>query len=284
MAAPAGKVPILQGAGAALQFLVREWRAILPVSLVAALIMSGLNVVAARAAGQLLVGVPAQVLSITISAFAFAYFIRVAFGTTGTQRLVTDGARVWAALSIIGFFLLIVTIVAGIPGSLLFATALQGYEQEITASQGDALATMSILMRAFAENPAPFLFLIVVFGAIWMMLTSRLYLAAPATIADSKVRTFETWPLTKDNMLRIIAVRLLLLLPTWFVVSLIQGGAIGAMGVAMGNPSVMAALAQQEPVRFFAVALANVLPQLLIYLPLEAGLSAFLYKGLKPAG
>jgi hypothetical protein len=121
-----------------------------------------------------------------------------------------------------------------------------------------------------------------VFAAAWLALSSRLYLAAPATVADARLRTFETWGWTKDNMLRICAARLLLLIPAWLVVTAAQSLIAAAVGFSQLDPLAGARVLEADPARFLIYFIPAEILSLLVTLALEAALSSYLYKGMRP--
>jgi hypothetical protein len=141
---------------------------------------------------------------------------------------------------------------------------------------------MRLAEQMLREHWAPMLALGLLYAAIWMFLTSRLYLAAPASVADGRVRTFETWPWTKGQALRISAARLLLLLPTWAALTVLQAGLSAALGATAFSPSAMQELMTNAPLRYLALLAPMQIVSLLVFSGLEAALSAYLYKGLKP--
>jgi len=122
------------------------------------------------------------------------------------------------------------------------------------------------------------------YGAVWMLLTSRLYLAAPASVDQRRVLSLETWAWTKGSVLRITAARLLLLAPANILVGAI-GHLIGrALGMNTLDPASVAALAAANPAGYLVYILIAAFLSFALFSSLEAGLSSYLYRGLKPAG
>lgn len=270
MAAPSGQVPILECVRAALRFGAANWRALaLPV------VSGALGLVLASAIGSALATRPggvllALLLQLLVTGVAYTAFLGVALkGETWRRSYAADIGRLLSAMAIIIFFLFLLFLVALIPGAIALGATLTPYEQDIAAAQNDPEAMNALAARIFTENPAPTLMLFAIYTAAWLAVSSRLYLVAPATVAEERVRSFETWPWTKGAMLRIAAARMLLLWPPLIVLFLVQGAATQAV---QGGAAALALPALS------IIALAT----MCIY-ALEAGLSAYLYRGLKPS-
>lgn len=178
------------------------------------------------------------------------------------------------AMSVISFFLGIVFFVLAIPASVMMVQALGPYADQIESGRGDVAEVQKVVQDALAKNPTPFILLLGGFGLVWLFLTSRLYLCAPASIAEDRVATFETWRWTQGNLLRISATRLLLLGPIFIAVNV---GAFAAAGLIEPIEDTGAKGAAALALAYFS-ALIN----LIAYSSCEAALSAYLYRGLKP--
>jgi hypothetical protein len=129
---------------------------------------------------------------------------------------------------------------------------------------------MAAMQGAMQSHPLLAALIFGFYTVIWLLLTSRLYLAAPASAAENRVRTFETWTWTKDNMLRITAARVILVAPPFLVFNLAGSRLLLAM---QGAPTAVT----------IAVHIALETAVLAVAWGLEACLSAYLYKGLRPA-
>jgi len=267
MPAPAGKVPVLESARAGLTFVATDWRLLLRPMFGGA---AGLFLSAA-----MLPNAPMFALIVFAAAMTAAYaaFLRQALGvaTGGFRAYLGDVGRLLGSVAIVAFFAALLMLVAGMAGGVALMTQLAPYEPQLAQAQGDLVATNTILTAAFEENPTPFIVLTALYVVVWYAVTSRLYLTAPATIADKRVRTFETWPWTKGALLRIAAARFVLLVPLNF------------LGMAFAQLGAPIAAAGGAAAPFIAFAFLMVLTLLLMALfAVEAGLSAFLYRGLKP--
>jgi hypothetical protein len=276
-------VPIRENVGAALRFVRENLRF---VAVVAALGAAATTLVS-------LLGLMAPTLSLLtgivsglVQAFAYAAFIAcLMFGAGAVRaRWAADGGRVWAAMVVIGFFLFIVFFVISIPVMIaLIAGPLAPYVSELQSAGSDQGAVMMVMTRFAEENPATLLLVFLFYAAIWFFLTSRLYLAAPATVEQGRILSFETWKWTRGATLRIIAARLLLLLPANVFVGALSYLVGRLVGIDALDPAASAAAVGANPLGFAAYAFVATFITFALYLALEAGLSSYLYRGLKPA-
>jgi hypothetical protein len=285
MNVPTGKVPVLESVRAAWAFLRENAAKLAPLAAIIAILSTPVAIFASRAAlgGDLLGMLAANLASGLFTAMLFAGAFRLSFGGAAGPNIAGlsfggDEMRLFGAGIVIAFFLFIVFMVAALPGILIIGMSLQPFAKEIEAAGQNPQAMVAVMQKALSANPAPLLGVIGLYAFIWMALTSRLFAAAPATFAEKQVRTFETWAWTKGNMLRIMAARLLVLLPAFMVMALGQGVVSAALGVD-GNAG--QALAQADPRAVVASFVGNFL-MALVYFSTEAGLSAYLYRGLRP--
>jgi hypothetical protein len=275
-----GNVPILESVGAAMRFVRENLNFILMASGAGALataILSGLALTSP------VIGVFAGVGSTFVQATVYALFTTACLigATAARGRMMGDGWRVWAAMFVIGFFMFIVMFIVTIPVLIvLFAGPLAPYVDDLQAAQGDQAAVMQV-MNTFAQaNPGAVLATMLFYTALWLLLTSRLYLAAPASVEQGRILTFETWRWTKGATLRITAARLLLLLPAnvlAFAVGYLAGRLVGVD--ALNRPDAAAS----NPAGYLAYVAAAAFITFALYSSLEAGLSSYMYRGLKPA-
>jgi hypothetical protein len=84
-------------------------------------------------------------------------------------------------------------------------------------------------------------------------------------------------------MLRITAARLLLLGPAYVLVSALDYVVASVAGINAMDPVATAAVAQSNPIVFIAYVLVTTFITFAVFSSLEAGLSSYLYRGLKPA-
>jgi hypothetical protein len=277
MAGEAGKAPVLESARAGFGFMQSRLQAnLIPAAFMAAL-GCGLYLAIASAAARDDV-LTALVLMLPLGLLAAIYYVaqlRAALGQPAGPILgLGFGApetQTFAAMAILGFFLFIVMLVAMIPGMVILSTAFAPFQEEMRTAQGDPAAVAALMQKVVSDNPWPFLLVFLLLGIVWMLLTSRLFLSAPATVAHAKITTFETWRWVDGNVWRLIAARLMLLAPIYLVLSILQQIVVIALG---GEGAAQAGMIAAQFGLLFA---SN-----LFYVPAEAGLSAWLYKGLKP--
>ncbi|MEZ6023160.1 MAG: hypothetical protein R3C16_07080 [Hyphomonadaceae bacterium] len=232
---------------------------------------------------QLALGPLAGVLAFVVQAVVYTAFLCVALGQApGAVRsgLVAASARVFAALGVVVSFLFFVLFVAMIPGvTVLGMVALGPFEEQLAAAATDQTATMTILTQAMETNPLPFLLFFLAYVALWLLLTSRLYLAAPASAERGRILSFETWRWTKGAMLHIAGARLMLLAPAYVLVMAVA--VLMARLVGIGDVFAAGTTAPNVPALVLYLAVLNAL-NLGLYLSLEAGLSAAIYRRLAP--
>jgi hypothetical protein len=278
-----GAVPIRESVGAAMRF-VRENLGFVGV---AALIgaagsgaVSGLSLAAPQA------GIVTLIAAGLVQAFVYAALIGCAlFGASEARtRWRADGWRVWAAMAIVAVFLMIVMFVVSIPVTLvLIAGPLAPYVAELQGAGSDQQAVMRVVLQFAEQNPTALMLATLFYAVVWFLLTSRLYLAAPASVDAGRILTFETWKWTKGAVLRITAARLLLLAPAYILAGAL-GHLVGRLfGIDTLDAGSIAAAASGNPAGLLAFDFLRALIVLALYAPLEAGLSSYLYRGLRPA-
>ena len=283
MAKTGSNVPIRESVGAALRFVRENIRFIAGASVAGAAaltLIGGLNLAAPQ------FGFVTAIVSGVVQAMVYAVFLGASlFGSADVRtRWPNDGMRVWAAMAIIGFFLFIVMFVASIIASIVMAVGpLAPYLGDLESGGSDQAAVLAVMVRFAEENPIPVLLLTLYFGAIWILLTSRLYVAAPATVDQQRILSFETWKWTEGAMLRITAARLLVLLPANLFVGAISHLFGRLIGINTLDPATTVAAASSNPAGYLAFVFVTGALTLALYSALEAGLSSYLYRGLKPA-
>jgi hypothetical protein len=268
-------LPIRDTVGAALRFVRAHWR----FATLAAGLGAGASVLIAAvslAASELaLLG---MVASGFVQAFVYAAFTAAALTGAAPARIASDGMRVWAAMVVIGLFLSIVFFLLLITATMvLFAGPLAPYLSDLQNAGQDQAAVMAVMTRFAEQNPGPLLAVLLVFGTVWLLLTSRLYLAAPASVEAKRILTFETWKWTKGAMVRIAAARLMVLLPANVLV-----GALGYLAARLFAIDPFGPDADGNVGGFLAYVFVAHFVTFALFSPLEAALSAFIYRGLKP--
>lgn len=280
---PAGKVSINDCVGQALRFARTQWRF---VALLAA-ICAGTNVafsalsLALPAAGTLFF-----LIVLFVQALIYAGATGAALGTRTRidASLLVEGLRVFSAMSIVGFFLMLVMFVAFIPGAIILAAGpLAPYVGEMQQATGDQARTLALMTRFAQENPLIVLAVFLIYAALWMTLTSRLFLAAPATVAGARVLTFETWRWTAGQTLAIVGARLLLLTPAYVLVYALPAFVGRLVGLDTADPFALENAARANAALVLGYVFVERFVYFAVYTSLEAGLSAAFYRALKPA-
>lgn len=280
--AEAGKVPVRESVGAALR-LVRENAGFIGSASLAASAALALITLLIGLAPAL--GVPLIVANWGVNAFVYATLIATCLNgpAAAMAGLAPNGLRVWAAIAVVGFFLALVMFVLLIALSVALGPYLLPFAEELQAVGEDRAAATALLLRIIEAAPTPFAIAGLVFGAVWLMITSRLYLAAPASLDMGRLVTLQSWAWTKGNMLRICAARLILLAPAYVLVSALSALVGGLMGADVSTPTGFVTFAQGNTLGGALFVFATSVISLGLYSAFEAALSAYLYRGLKPA-
>ena len=277
------EVPIQASVGAALAGVRQNLGFIAMVSLIGAV---ALTLIAAASLSTPLLSIFTSVGATIARAFVYTAFIGAALSGAASVRgrIGADGWRVWAAMVVVGFFMCIVMFVLAIPGMIaLVAGPMAAYVPDLERAGSNNAAVLEIMARFVQEQPLALLSFALFYFVVWLLLTSRLYLAAPASADQGRILTFETWAWTKGSTLRIVATRVLLLGPAWVLVGAIDMLTGRLLGFDTFDPMAAAAIAQSNPVIFLAYAFVTTFVTLFVYASLEAQLSTYLYRGLKPA-
>lgn len=272
--AQAGKVLVLESAGRAVAFLLENWRVTLVIAGVGAL-ANGLGALALG--GNLSWPLGALFIAVGVHAALLACALRGP--RQAGARFLANTGRVAASMAIVATALLIFVVIV----YLLGASILLGpYAQQIAAAGQDQAALQAIVMRAVEERASLALLLLAIAAAAWLALTSRLYLAAPASVDRGAVVALQSWTWTKGNTLAIMGARLAVLGPAMVLTGALQIFAMTAMGAPTTTFAALMGLAQADLPRFVAVFAVIQFIQIALYSTLEAGLAARLYRSLAP--
>jgi hypothetical protein len=181
-----------------------------------------------------------------------------------------DESNLLGAAVVVGFFFLIVVVLGIVIFSIALMPAAEQAGVDLTSiAPEDEAAMLQAFGEIFKGPGGPFLIaLCVLLGAFVLWLSLRLFLVNVATIAEGRIMAFSTWSWTKGDALQILAATLVVVIP----IAVPIGLAIGALGAALGAGAV------GDTVLTFLQALA----QNLFLVPAISGLSAFLYRGLRP--
>ena len=279
-----GAVPVRESVGAALRYVRENVRFIASIALLYAVVST---LIAGLTLSVPQLGVLTMVANGVVQAFCYGALTAGAlFGVdTVRSRWPRDGWRVWSSMVVVGFFMTIVMFVITIPVTIaLVAGPLGSYAADLQAAGSDQDAVLQIMIRFVEENPLAVLVTALFFFVVWLLLTSRLYLAAPASVDAGRTLTFETWKWTRGATLRITWARFMLLVPAYalmFALTALLGRVFGFN--VLDSASLQAAVAA-NPIGVIIFEFITSFIVLAIYASLEAGLSAYLYKGLNPAG
>ncbi|MEZ5956182.1 MAG: hypothetical protein R3C27_03075 [Hyphomonadaceae bacterium] len=278
-----GSVPVQESVGAALRYVRENLRFIAVVGgifAMASMLVSAFSLAVPQA------GILTMVANGVIQAFCYGALVTAAlYGVNAVRaRWAQDGWRVWSSMVVVGFFMMIVVVVFTLPVSIALAAGpLARYSADLQAAGSDQAAVMQIMLRFVEENPIAILAVALFYGAVWLFLTSRLYLAAPASVDAGRILTFETWKWTKGAMFGITWARLMLLVPAYilmFAITVLLGR---LFGFDILNGASLQGAADANPIGFMIFQLISSFVVMVLYASLEAGLSSYLYRGLKPA-
>lgn len=281
--ADAVKAPVQRSVGAALLFVRENWRFVAAVSAIGA---AATTLITLASMTLPALGIFAALAQGVAQAFVYAAFTGAALYGAGAVRgrVAGDGWRVWGAMAIVFFFLFIVFTVISIPVLItLGAGPLARYAEDLQRAGEDQAAVLSVLTRFAEENPGVILAVTLFYLTLWLLLTSRLYLSAPASVDQGRILVFDTWRWTKGSTLRITGARLLLLAPANILVGAL-GYLVGRIvGVNTFDMAAMAEAAAANPAGVLCYSLIASFITFGLYSSLEAGLSSYLYQSLKPA-
>ncbi|MEZ5961599.1 MAG: hypothetical protein R3C30_14420 [Hyphomonadaceae bacterium] len=275
-------VPIRESVGAALRYVRENARFVAIIGGVFAMASTLVSVIALAVPQT---GILTMVVNGIVQAFCYGALVAGAlYGADAVRGRVTrDGWRVWSSMIVVGFFMTIVVIVFTIPVSIVLAAGpLARYAGDLQAAGSDQPRVMDIMLRFAEENPTVILLVTLFYGAVWLLLTSRLYLAAPASVDAGRILTFETWNWTKGAMVRITFARLMLLVPAYILMFALQLLLGRLFGFNLLDGASLVAAARANPVGIVIFEFISSFIALALYASLEAGLSAYLYRGLKP--
>ncbi len=193
-------------------------------------------------------------------------------------RLLGDAGRVGAAMAMVG---LIVGIIVIAGAYMSMAVLIAPFEAEVRAAGEDQEQLAAIFNRAVESQPQIAPIALAICTALIFYITSRFFLAAPASVAEGRVRVFESWRMTRGQTLKIMGARLMLLLPALVFVWALQSLLAVALGFNTSDAGALLAQVQANPVLFLVFFAIGLFAQIALYGALEAGLSAALYRRIK---
>lgn len=268
------QVPIRDSVGAALRFLRENWQFVVSVAAIAALAQGAFLLLGPNLAWM------AAVLLAVLGAHTAITSVAIGAPRPVAKGLVANAARVGAAMAMIGFFLGILFFAL----SFITVTALIApYQEQVKAAGEDQAALQQIMEQALQGQPNVMFWAVAAGTVLLFAVTTRFYVAAPATIDRKRITVFESWRMTRGNFLRIAGARLLLLGPAFIFVSALQSLLATGLGAPTADPISMLTYAQGNPLGFALFYTASIFLQIVIYSALEAALSARIYRALAPA-
>ena len=260
--------------GTALHYVRSNWQNIVVIGVIAALAATTVQMI-----GGLAPNLPFLTIGVVLllNALIYAIFVGLALRGQPLRFIWSEGVRLFAAMGVIAFFLCIVGFVlAMVGGVILLSGPYASYLPEVSRASGDQAAVNQILMRMWVQNPWPMVALGAFYFAAWFYLTTRLYLAGPATIDRGRILTFETWSWTKHAALKVAGARALLVGPAFvltFALTYLIGRAAGIDLFNMSAPAPQAGAA-------FAFAIVSAFINYCVSDAISAGLSTALYRDL----
>ncbi len=275
-------VPVMEAVRAAFAFRRNHWRA---VSSALAIVTLGSTLdLVGQLSSQInlrYLGVPLSLIGIVIS---YAGLLRLAFQDEhqgDPDMKMGAGGLQWALpelrlLSVVGLMLVVVAIFTCLVlllGVILAVTLLtSGAIQPISKLATPEEVAAALTPQAGAAFSAFFFACTVGLAYVF----ARLSLAMPATISRGAVAVFQTWVLTKGQAWRIFGAIVLSNAPS-IAASLLLAALLSLMigPAGVGKLSIVSAL----PLALIGGAVTG-----FVQIPINVGLVAFLYRGLRPAG
>ena len=197
-------------------------------------------------------------------------------------KLGGDTLRVSMSTSIVAFFLVLLCFV------LLYMTMLvligpYAEEAKQLAEAKDQPGTQALMQRAMTEQSGVVTSAMIIGGLILFAVTSRFYVAVPQSLVKGRAMAFDSWRLTRGNLVRIAGARVALLLPALIFAGALQSLFAFAIGLNPNDLTATAAAAQQNPIAFVAFFTVAQFLQIAVYTSLEAALSVAIFRAVAPA-
>jgi hypothetical protein len=272
-----GQVPVMECVQAALGFFRTHAAAMLAPAAITAAALTPLQVMAlqAQAAGDPGPGLLANLLGGVITAPFLAGCFRAFLNPTQPPRVALalnrDGLNLAGVSLSIAFFFLIFLMIGFFAIMLVMSGMVAGAGLNAQDFEGDPQAAAERLVQAL--GPQGMLILGLLLGVLAVAsgwISARLVLAGPATVAEGRMLAFSTWGWSRGNGWRVLAALL--------IVGLVGGGAAmfltGLLSAVFGGPDTSLGQIVAAFVGAFASAVLMLGP--------FAGLTAYLYKGLRP--
>lgn len=282
----AGRVPVLEAVREGFAFVARDWRAILPVTLLMGVAVGGLQVFVdlARARQDLPATLLATLGAVIAQVVLVAALLRRALSESqapAALRLGRDETNLLGVVFSLGFLYFIIAIFA-----LIFISMCLGVLASDVQIDPAVLQTLppEEAARKFFEALGPDgLLVLLVLGFAFLLLllwiAARVILAQPATVAEGRMFVFSTWGWTKGSGARLMASLFLLVVGGVLLGTLALAPFGLALDMAFGKG---AQINPASPAHWILNLLGGVANAMLSTAPF-AGMAAFLYRGLRPA-
>lgn len=282
---PNANVPILECVREGFAFLVRDWRAILPVALIAAAVVTPFQIWSASVTTQenaLAMLAAALAMGVLQTPVFAAYFRRaVSRGEAPfALRLGRDEANLAGVTLAVAFFFLVIGFVAlfVLAFAVVALTAASGIDIKALQGLPPVEAQKRIGQALGRDGGIAIVAMVAALAALMLWFSARLSLTYPATVAEGRMQVFSTWKWTKGHAASVAACLLLVSLcavALWLVVMQLPAQ---LASLAFG-PTALTAPANPG---FWIVSFISATAVMsLIYAPYAAML-AYLYRGLKP--
>ncbi len=274
-----GGVPIVESARAGFDFMRNSFRTIAPAGLLTAAVAA---LAAAASPGEpaeamnlpaLALDIASLALNIAFSAFLLRLAVRQDASGLYGLKAGKDESNLLGALLWVGFFIVIVILVALFIFSIGLVIAAGNAGVRLEEYQNDPDGMRDAVIQIMTSAPWLWVLGLLEF-AVLVWLSTRLTLVSVATIGEGRIMGFSTWPWTKGNVLRIFAATILIALPLSFAFGLIVGVISGVLGVTDQ--------AGASPMARGVLSFISGVGQYLVLLPAINGLLAYLYRGLRP--
>lgn len=253
--------------GEALRFVRAEWRLALTVGAMGATALA-----ASALLGPLALVALAVVLTLCHTAFVSAALRGSAQVRANLGR---DALRVGGAMAIVGLIVLILVIATAY---IAMAVLIAPYMEQAKAAGEDQAAIEAVMRTAIAAQPHIAPWALAIGAAVIFYFTTKLFVAAPASVDRGRVSVFDSWRMSRGQVLRIMGARILLLGPAIILVGAVQSLIGIALGFSTSDPAALVTQSQANPALFLLFFALVVFVQLSVFAALEAGLSTAIYR------
>jgi len=274
LSADTGRVPVLQSVLEAYRFLGASWARFLPACVLVAASTGFVQASQATPAGFLLSFCVSLLVSCMFTAAVLRFAVRGEFtGPAGLAFGADELRLLGVSLGLIAVFLPPAVIAAIVIGTVFLGRILSD-PAAAERLAGDPEALRAAIQEQLGPSGAMALLAVVLlFFAVFLFIAARLVMVNAATIGERRMVIFQTWRWTAGNVGRVLSAMLLTFIPVILVTSLLAD----LLRLAVFPGGLVSASSLQLFVYGFLIGLPGALGNLPVL-----GLSAFLYKGLRP--